>query len=201
METTTERRSLRNFIIKSDREYNASFTTESGLEIFADRRYSADRLSNRIVKVVSLPATFEDCPIQPGYEVMVDPTIYYTQQYDGKGEIENPYMMDRRNGLFKIEPKMIVLYREPEGEWKGFGDNLLIRVEKTETELMAGSLVVGTETKEKTFIAYTNEALDASGVINGDEVMIDKNAAPVSFWIDGKEHYWIETDNVIAKLD
>jgi hypothetical protein len=50
---------------------------------------------------------------------MIDPTIFFSQSYEKTGK-DNQYILDRE-GHYKLEPGMIVLYREnAESRWKGF---------------------------------------------------------------------------------
>lgn len=181
------------FIIKSEREYNDSFTTEAGVEIFADKRFSADRLANRIATVVETPLLL-DCEIKAGYEVMIDPTIYMRQNYERWGRLENQWKQS--DGTYKIPPGMIVLYREtPNDEWKGYDENLMVRMVETKIEKELIS-----ETERTITIEYPNQKILDLGVEKGDKVRI-KGHGGLLFYIDGKQYYWIRTNDVLAKLN
>lgn len=197
---------LNDFIIKMDYEFNDSFLTESGERIYADVRFSADRLSNRIADVMELPLKFKDCEIKKGYQVMVDPTILYQQHNATLGYIENNFMIDRKNGIYKISPDLIVMYRENENsEWIGYGENFLAIME-TEVipEKTIGLIIVESEKTEVSRIyarvVYPNEKLISEGVGKGDKILIEPDLG-VAFWIDGKPHFWFQNRYVIAKMN
>lgn len=192
--------SIRNYIVKSEFEYEQSFTTEAGIQLFADKRFSAERLANKTVTVVELPADCNDDTLKPGYELMIDPTIYYMQNYDNRGDVENPLMVDRKKGLFKVDAGMIVLYRETsESEWKAFGINMLAIMDtKTEEKKVAG--IVSNVTTTKIKAAFVNEELKNEGLCEGDEIHI-KEYMDVPFWIDGKEYKWLSNAHILAKLN
>ena len=186
------------FIVKSEREYNDSFTTEGGVEIFADRRFSSDRLANRIATVVETPLLLENCAIKKGYEVMIDPTIYMRQNYERWGRLEN--LWKQEDGTYKIPPGMVVLYREtPNDEWKGYDDNLMVQIkeEVVETEVW---LMTVKETERTITIEYPNQKILDLGVGKGDRVRI-KGHGGLAFWIEGKQYFWIRTNDVLAKLN
>jgi co-chaperonin GroES (HSP10) len=193
-------KAIKNFIIKSEEAFSKSYFTESGLEIFADKRHSAERLSNRVVKVVSVPPNLRSGEIKDGYELMVDPTIFFRQQYEGRGEQDNPFMIDPANGLYMVEPKMVVLYRKgPEEDWKAFGDALLVEIKTKKVEKQVGALFL-TETEEKIQVAFSNIEAEEMEVFKGDEVIIRKGL-DVPFWIEGKEYGWIDNSHLLAKVN
>jgi co-chaperonin GroES (HSP10) len=197
---------VHDFIIKSDFEFAKTFVTEGGLELHADVRFSAERLANRIATVLELPLALEDCEIKSGYQVMVDPTIFYQQDYVIGGVTENNFMIDRINGIFKISPDMIVLYRENErAEWKGFSQSLLAEMDKEIIpEVKMGAIVIEQEKTKKSEVfakvLFSNTDLENEGVTNGDKIFIKPNLG-VKFWIEGKEYFWIQNRHVIAKMN
>lgn len=194
------------FIIKSDFAFAKSFTTESGLELQADARFSADRLANRIATVIELPISFENCEIKKGYQVMVDPTIFYQQDYIGGVGAENSFMVDKAKGIYKISPSMIVLYRKNENdEWKGYDESIMVEFEKQVIpEVKIGTIVIEKE-KSKTSeqfatVLYSNKGMIENDVKNNHRVVVKKGFG-VSFWIEGKEYSWINNRHVLAKIN
>ena len=116
---------LHDYIIEIKEPFKDSFKTKGGLELYANKDFSAERLSNRIGTVKATPYLFEGV-IQEGYEVLIDPSILYEQIYRDVKQ-ESIHLLDSEKMLFKIDPKLIVLYRENEQqEWKGFLNNLLV---------------------------------------------------------------------------
>jgi len=194
------------FIIQSETAFKETFTTEGGLELHADKRFSYDRLANRLAVVLEIPAKFDGSEIKPGYQVMIDPTIYYQQEYEHNGKQENTYMVDRHKGIYKCEPSMIVLYREtPEENWKAYADNLVIECEKvTIPAVMLGNLQLEPEriSHKKGFgkVVYPTQHLLENEVNSGDEIAIKEEYA-VPFWIEGKQYFWTNNRHVLAKIE
>jgi len=191
--------SLRDYIIKADFDFSDNFTTESGITLYASKRFTQDKLSNKIVTVVSCPALNADNEIlKPGYEIVVDPTIYYQQNYNKTGDQDGPMVVDRRKGLYRMEPSMIILYRESENdEWKGFGRNLLVEKITQHSEKKLGNLVISvSETTDKYFVRYANTEME---LLPGDEVYINNKLA-VPYWFDNKELLWMNNRDILAKV-
>jgi hypothetical protein len=96
------------------------------LELFVDKKISRDRSSNRFGKIISCPIIADSCELKEGFEIIFDATVLYRQVYK-EGVQESIHLMDKANSLYKIEPDMIVLFREnKESEWKGYKDNLMV---------------------------------------------------------------------------
>jgi len=192
---------IHDFIIEVKQAFNETFKTEGGLELYADKRFLGHKLSNRIAKVVECPA-LRSSIIKPNYEVLIDPTIFYSQAYEKTGQQENQYVLDKEKGHYKISPSMIVLYREtPESDWVGFEQNLLVEFYKEPIEPKT-SLII-TEVVEPEYIqgiakvTYPNEELVEFGVLTGDTIHI-KNNFGVAFYLDGKEFFWIRNRDILA---
>lgn len=199
MENNGKMIAIKNFIVHTPEAFSQSYTTESGLQIYADKRHSAERLSNRVVKVTSVPLKYDGDKIEPGFELMVDPTIFFRQSYEGRGEQDNPFMLDRANGVYMVEPKMIVLYRKgPDDEWKAFGDSLLVEISKKTVEKKVGLLFMN-EVERQINVLYSNTEAEEMGVYAGDEIIM-KEGLDVPFWINGKECSWIENCHLLAKI-
>ena len=200
-------RGYNDFIIKVSHVFNQTFTTESGVELHADSRFSQDRLANRIALVEEIPLTLEGkTPIKKGFQVMIDPTIFYENQYVVTGVQQTPFTIDKNKGLYKIKDEMIVLYREDENsDWKANAENLLIRFKKEEVaEKKVGSIIIENKkeivSKDHATILHANELLQEEGIQDGDLLFVQQGYG-VPFWIDGKEYNWINNRHVLAKLN
>ena len=200
-------RGYNDFIIKVDVVYNKTFKTESGLELHADSRFSQDRLANRIAVVEEIPLTLQGkTPIKKGFQVMIDPTIFYENEYVATGVQMTPFTIDKNKGLYKIKDEMIVLYREDENsEWKANAENLLIRFKKEEVaEKKVGSIIIENKkeivSKDHATILHANELLQEEGIQDGDLLFVQQ-CYGVPFWIHGIEYNWIHNRHVLAKLN
>lgn len=199
---------LKDFIIKLDKPLNDTFKTESGLDIYAHKDFSVDRLSNRVAEVVAIPM-FTETPVKVGYEVMIEPTILYKQIYRG---VKQSYtsLIDNDDNLFKVTPNMIILYRENENEeWKGHLQNCLLEPIEDKVEQPKSSFLVLPDSvtkvgykKGRAILKYSNDLLKSFGAKIGDEVILTtshiNNASGVKFWIEGKEFWWVKNNSVAA---
>jgi len=194
---------LHDYIIEIKEPFKESFKTESGLELYANKRFSADRLSNRIGKVIATPLFFEGV-IEEGYEVLIDATILYEQIFNKKVQ-ESIHLLDKDKMLYKIDPNLIVLYREnKDAEWKGFLRSLLVEPIKKEKEKLTSSLIIlPDETdefdKNKAKVTVCNDEILEMGVLKGDTIAIEDLGIP--FWLDGKEYWWIKTEDILGKYE
>lgn len=193
-------KALHDYIIEVKEKFNDTFKTESGVEFHLDKRFSSEKLANRIAKVVNTPALSKSI-IKTGYEVLIDPTIFFTQNYEKNANNYNGYLKDAEKGWYKIMPSMIVCYREtPENEWKGFGNNLLVDFVKEPIEkITASGIIFGKEevkTNGMAIIKYANKDLNDFGANNGDMVAIKPDTG-IPFYLE-KTLYWITNREVLA---
>jgi len=193
---------LHDFIIELKNPLNATFKTESGVELYANENFSVDRLSNRVAKVISAPI-FVDTPIKDGYEVMIEPTILYKQSYKG---VRQHYtsLIDNDNMWFKVTPNMIILYRKNENEeWRGYLKNVMVEQIKEEEGPIISKYIIHPESAKKTFkkgrarLLYSNVELEGYGAKSGDELIINPLGG-VNFWIEGKPYWWLRNVDVWA---
>lgn len=196
-------KALHEFIIELPKPLNDTFTTEGGIELYADKDFSVDRLSNRVAKVISIPS-YVDTPIKPGYEIMFEPTILYKQIFKKVKQDYTSYV-DRKKGWFRLTPNMIILYRKDENDqWKGSGQNLMVQPIKVETPKVESEHLIIPKTvnaqkfhKEKVIMLYSNKQVQELGVNNGDTVFIDPRGG-VKFYLEGQEHWWLRTKDIFA---
>lgn len=192
---------IHDFIIDAKQAFSETFKTAGGLKLYGDKKFMGDKLSNRIAKVVECPA-LTNTIIKPDYEVLIDPTIFYSQAYEKTGEQENQYLLDAGNGYYKIHPNMVVCYRtSSESEWVGFEQNVLVEFYREPIEPKT-SLIL-TELKEPEYtkgiakVTYPNQELIEFGVAVGDTIHIKHNFG-VAFYLDGKEFFWIRNRDILA---
>lgn len=193
---------IHEFIIEIKVTYNSTFKTEGGLELYANKDFSADRLSNRVGKVISTPFLL-DSAIQEGYEVMIDPTVLYEQCYLGNKQ-ESIFLVDKEKMWFRIEPRLIILYRENENsKWKGFLENLLVKpIKKPEPKMTILFTLEQVEKYEKgkAHVVFPNAENEKLDVKEGDEIAINPNGG-VSFWLDGVEFFWLRNIDILGKYE
>ncbi len=202
-------KAIKDFIIHLPVPYSDKFKTESGIEIYADKRFSADRLSNREATIVEVPL-HGDFELKPGYKVMVDPTILYEQVYKLTGGTQKSvFLVDEKKSLYKVDPSLIVLFKESdETEWKGFQQNAIYElVEETkpaDAPLESAFIFIPESTlpkykQDRARLKYPNEEL-LEEIAVGDEVIVKPDMA-VEYWIDGKTYKWFRNSDVIAKVN
>lgn len=194
---------LINYIIELETPYGEKFKTESGIELFGNVDFNPERLSNRVALIKGVPALHEG-DLKKGHEVLIDFTIFYRQIYHGVKQWYNS-VIDADQNLYHITPNMIVCYRESKNhDWKGFNKNLLVKPVLEEKEIkstlfLPDNVKSTKEFKGKVKIVYVNSELQNQGISNNDVVLMDPRGG-VQFWIEGKEYWWIRTQDVYGKI-
>lgn len=192
---------MHDFIIKVDKEFNETFKTESGIELYADKNFSKDILATRVVEVLEVPKFYEG-PITVGMQLFVDHTIFLRESYLSHGTVENIYTIDYHKGLYKIPDDLIFMYREDESAaWKGYKENLFVEeiVEEAAEEKIGSIILAPSKPIRKGVhkVVYDNVSLNKLGVKKGHKVIVDlKMRLPIN--IDGKQYYQLTNDSVFA---
>jgi len=192
---------LHEFIIEIKIPLNDTFKTETGVELYGNEKFSVDRLANRIGTVINTPL-FHDTDIEPGDEVMIEPTIFHKQIYRS---VEQDYtrLVDKNKMWFRVTPAMIVLYKKNgSDEWKGYLKNNLVELVKKNAPKITSTLLYLPEEKEeyeqnRVRLLYGNEELQNMGAENGDNLVINPIGG-LDFWIDGKRHWWVRNIDIWA---
>jgi co-chaperonin GroES (HSP10) len=170
-------------------------------EFFVNTKMSRDRSSNRLGTIVNIPAAGEETVLKKGFQVIFDATILYRQLYK-EGTQESVHLVDAEKSWYKIEPEMIVLFRENENqEWQGYKDNLMVSFVTEKTKEVSFGLVLTplkeTLSKGKAIVKYRNAFLKEEGVKNGQEVFINPSCG-VPFFFKEETLYWIRSKDVLA---
>lgn len=194
------------FIVCIPEPYQDSITTENGVKIFISKQWSIDKCVNRIGTVISTPINFET-EIKEGFHVVIDPTILYEQRFAlTHGLQDSIFLVDKEKSLYKINPSMVVLYRENEEEqWKGHGSNSLMeRVEIKEQEEPVSKIIIMEavskkyETNKARLVYGNSELLNDAKL--GDELIVEEMYG-VAFPLEGKEYLWYRNEDVKAILN
>ncbi len=199
-------RGYRDFIVKVDKLKENTLTTKGGVTIHLDGRLNQKEVTNSVVEVVSVPCTY-DGPIKAGFNLFVDPTIFFTQVYEKGGEMESIHLVDREKGWYKVNPSMIICYSEGEGTmWKGFNDNLLVeKCVKNEVEELKkiGSIIIPSIAKNKIEtqsykILIINDLIEEVDV--EDEVFVNEQMI-VDVYLRGYKLSWIRNMDILAVIN
>lgn len=202
-------KAIKDFIVHLPLPYSDTIKTENGVELYADKRFSADRLSNRVATVVETPLN-GDYVIKKGFQVLVDPTIVFEQNYKlAGGKQKSIFLVDEKKSLYKVDPSLIVLYKENESnEWKGFQQNALyelVKETKPVEQPMESAFIFIPEAftpkykQDRAVLKYGNEEL-LEQISNGDEVIVKPDMG-IEYWIDGKTYKWFRNSDVVAKVN
>lgn len=189
---------LKHFIIEVKDPFKDKIEI-GNMELFVDKKISRDRSANRFGKITSCPILEESFGLQPGYEIIFDATILYRQVYK-EGVQESIHLMDKEKSLYKIEPDMIILFRENEGsEWRGFKDNLMVEF-ITEVPKLSDKLITIPKpvvVKGKAKVIFRNAELENEGIEKGQLIFMNPNAG-IPFFFKNETLYWIRTKDVLA---
>jgi len=192
---------LHDFIIKVDKEFQDTFRTESGLELYADKKFSPDKLATRIATVQEVPKFYNGL-IKKGMQVFIDHTVFLRETYQRQGTVENIYTIDAQRGLYKIQDELIYMYRENESAtWQGNNDNLLIQevIEEVEEEKIGSIILSPSKSVRKGvhIVVYDNKSLNELGVKKGSKVIINEMLRmPIT--IDGEQYYQLNNKDIFA---
>lgn len=194
-----------NYVIKIEREFNQTFKTEGGLELYGHESFSKDRLSNRYAEIISAPIKFDGKVLEVGTKVLIDPGVYYHALYENNRVELTTNTIDREKGLYSIEPQNIVMYFDNESDsWKGYMNNFLAEFEmvKKEEKSSFGIIIeVGKKERKKGVckVVYANDFLKENDIEVGDEILVKPNYG-IPVWIDGKEYSWLRDSEVLCKM-
>jgi co-chaperonin GroES (HSP10) len=194
-------KAIRDFIIFTDVVFNETFKTESGLELFADNRFSQKILAQREVEIKAMPLEYEGEDIV-GWQAFIDPTIYFQNLYNhGKGDNNE---VSGYKGHFKVQPNMIIAIRkDANSQWQGFEGNLIVeQVMDSQEEKKSGLIILdipkSNPVKGVAKVVVSNEELD--DVIVGDKIHFNDYYG-VTAYLDNKELLWIRTKDCLAKIE
>lgn len=197
-------RHIHNYIIKISKEFNETFKTESGLELYGHKDFSYDRLSNRYATIIGQPLLFDGEILEVGTKVLIDPSVYY-HSIHGDDDIKQytTNTINQKEGIYSIEPQNIVLYKKDD-TWHGYLNNFLgVCIEDVQDDTVLGGLVVEIGKTVKTDhynVVYVNDFLENQQVKTGDRLAM-KPQMGVSVWIEGKEYTWLRSDDTLAKIE
>lgn len=192
----------KDFIIQLSEKWSDKFKTESGLELYADRRFSIKRLANTVVEVKEIPVNYMGT-IKQGDTIFIDPTVVMNQSYVKMGEQENINLIDRDKKLYKVDPSLIIMHRPKGGEWIGYGENLLMNRIKVE-EKKSSSLIIMPSTENKfedgkAIVEFSNPQLMSEDVYK-DSVVLFKSKYAVDCWFFDKQYLWTKNRFLLATV-
>lgn len=195
-------KALNYFIIQLENPYNETFKTKGGVELYGNVDFTADRLSNRVAAVKSVPELF-DSEISINDEVLIDFSNFYRQIYQGtKQHYQN--VVDADKNLYYIEPSMIICYRKnANSEWKGYLQNCLVKpiLEETKikTTIILPENITERKFKGKVKMIFSNQELSEHGINNDDLLLMDVRGG-IKYWVDGEEYWWVRNKDIYGKL-
>ena len=190
---------LRNYIIKIEgQEFNETFKTEGGMELYGDKDFTYKKQVNAYATIIEKP--MQGGILEKGTEIFIDRTIFYHFLYEDGRKHNTQFTIDKKEGLYHIEPEMIILYKE-KGEWKGFDENFLaIQEYDIQEDVVKNGIIVDYNKKKKRVtvkVVYPNDYLLENEVEKDNEIFIS-NIGGVPVYIDGKEYLWLRSNDVMA---
>lgn len=196
-------KSLFEFIVQIENPFADKVTTENGNTFFINNKLSAKDAANRIGKVISVPL-HHDTDIKEGFEVVIDPTILFEQAYAlTHGTQDSSFLVDKEKGYYKVNPSLIVLYRDlNEKKWKGYLNNALFEIVKKDSEVKSEMIITdhlrGKIDLNKAKLAYGNKEL-LEQVSVGDTLVVD-GMLGVDFSFENKQYKWFKNEDILGVL-
>ena len=191
---------LDEFIVEIGKAFKDTIKHGS-LELYTDYRTAQQEQSNRRGVIISTPMQVET-DIEPGCEVLIDPTILFKQVYRGKMQ-ESRFLVDEEKGWYRVDASMIIVYRNPGGNWKGCGENLLVKAVKAEEKETASGIILPKSQDEMdgyAEVVYPNEELLEQGVVPGDVIYFPKNKK-WEFELEGQTYLYLRNKDILAKRE
>ena len=190
---------LRNYIIKiKGQEYNETFKTEGGMVLYGDRDFTYKKQVNAYATIVEKP--MEGGILEKGTKIFIDPTIFYHYLYEDGRNHNTQFTINKKEGLYHIDPEMIILYKE-NNDWIGFENNFLGAQEyDIKEDTVTNGIIVDFDKKKKRDtikVVYPNEYLLENGVGKESDIFISKIGG-VPVYIEGKEFLWLRNNDVMA---
>ena len=197
------------FIVHIPNKYKDTLKTKNGVKLYLDSRFSGKTAANNIFEVVNTPVNY-DGEIKPGGLLLVDPIVVHSQRYKKWGQEENPYLIDRKKNLYRINPSLIICYAPNNGDdFKGFNDNLICEKHKVvakEKELKKiGSIYVPNMSVEKVEdtsvlkVIIGNQKLATEENIFEEDLIYYKPTGAVDIMIRDNQYVWLKNKYVLGK--
>lgn len=202
---------VHDFIVQIEKVLNDR-VTHGSLELYIDPSFHQTANSNRVGKVISVPSDYQGA-IEPGFQVVVIPTILLKQSYKGVSH-DSVFLVDKDKGYFRVPDDLVVMYRASDSDqWQCYGEYLMIEPVKIDQEQKKiGSIIIpdvayksDVETnmdgyeKQKGRAYFLNEELTYNGVEKGDMIYF-KDHGSYEFKIDDRVLYCMDNQDVLAKL-
>ena len=193
---------IRDIIVKTPEAYKDSITLGSGLVIYLNTNLRQAKDTVRYGEVIAVPA---DCP----YDVIVGDTLFFhhgivgTTITDTIGEIESPYMIDRKEKLYRVpvDTNWHMCYAvERDGEFVALEGNCFVR--PIITKKVESTLYIPDNEEEKEGIAemvYPCKGLEAQGIHKGDKVVYEKDSE-YAFYIGDEKFFRMFDRWIIGKV-
>jgi hypothetical protein len=196
-------RGIKDFIVSIPKKYSDTFKTESGIEFYADRRFSIKKVANTIVEVVEVPFNYSG-NIKKGSLLFIDSTVLMQQDYAIGGEQENINLLDKKNNLYKVEQCLIILYQvNKDCKWMAFGDYFLAEKIQIKKEFLTSSLIIMLEDSKPSFennkckVFIPNQYLIENKIEKNNIIFTSKNNGVDVIFMD-KEYLWLRNRDAIA---
>lgn len=174
------------FTIEIENVNKDFFTTENGLKLFLDKRFSHDKCYHNICKIIGVPIN-NDTDLKVGDKVLIETTLFMDNEYEKQGKQFNRFFIDKN--IYKCAKDLILLV-EHNNEWICFDDNVVLEeivIKKESTGLIQHSTA---ETKYK--VVYNSEL-----IAKETYVLCNANYT-MDIYINDKKYLLTKTFNIPA---
>lgn len=185
-------RPIRDIIVKVDKAYNSEIKLKSGLVLFLDQNIKQVKDTVRYGEVVAIPEGLNK-DIRVGDTLFFHHGIVAVTVMDGQEDIQSEYLVSKKEGLYRVPvndrwPMMYATVRD--GEFRSLDGICFVRG-LTKQKYQSNLLVIpGNETEVRHIgeMVYSNQTLEAKGVVPGTKVVYEKDSE-YRFNVNGEELY------------
>lgn len=190
---------LNEFIIEIGNAFHNTLK-HGTLELYTDFKGKEQEQSNRVGKVINIPMQMES-DIKVGAEVLIEPTVLFSQHYRGK-EQKSQFLVNEEKGWYRVEPMMVILYKNPGEDWRGHQMNLLVEPVESPKDKLNHGLYLGKseEAFEYAKISFINNEMERQNVKVGDTIIFPKEMK-WPFELEGKNYLYLRNRDILGKVN
>lgn len=178
---------INDFIVTIENPFKDKIQTQSGVELYVDKRYSQKTSANTIVIVDEVPLD-NKTNIKKGDKIFIDPTVLIRMVYMKTGEHDSRFKISKDK--YKVPQNLVIA--KFNNDWECVNEYVLCKqVEEQQGDIINPLKKFKTNQHE---VVFTNEEINVSA---GDLVWTTDMGIDVE--LEGKPYKWFRNKDIIAK--